>query len=102
MTTEPGQDNDRADAHPFEDGINPPPGRARKERIMATIYECPTLPMDWVVELSDRLWIVPAIHHGWDKRSPFRGYRESLRPVPSCYLIGLGVGRDCDARVADH
>ena len=40
---------------------------------MAIIYECPTLPADWVVELNDQLWIVPAIHHGWDKRTPFRG-----------------------------
>jgi len=64
---------------------------------MATIYECPTLPMDWVIEMGEQFWIVPAKRYGWDDRRPFRGHRESLRPVPSCYLIGLGVGRDRDA-----
>jgi len=59
-----------------------------------TLYECPSLPTDWVVEVDGQLFIVPAIHRGWDKRSPFRGYREGLRPVPSCYSIGLGIPRD--------
>jgi len=64
---------------------------------MVTIYECSALPLHWVVEADGRMFVVPAVHNGWQKRTPYRGYRESLRKVSSSYLIGLGV-RDCDAR----
>ena len=62
------------------------------------LYECDQLPTVWVVELDEQLFIVPAVHHGWDKRTAYRGHRESLRPVPSCYAIGLGIPRDQGAR----
>jgi len=64
-----------------------------------TLYECDQLPTVWVVERDGDYSIVPAVHRGWDLRSPFRGYRESLRPVPSFYAIGLGIPRDQGARL---
>jgi len=63
-----------------------------------TLYECEQLPTVWVVEREGEFFIVPAVHHGWGKRSLYRGYREALRPVPSCYAIGLGIPRDQGAR----
>ena len=71
-----------------------------KGRIMVAVYEADGLPLHWVIDWHGQLYIVPAAHNGWEKRTPYSGHRESLRKVPDCYLIGLGVAGDRGARPA--
>ena len=57
------------------------------------LWNCLTTPLHWVVEDLDtgELWSVPAFPNGWNKREPYRGHRESLRPVPGAAYVGLGI-----------
>jgi hypothetical protein len=51
------------------------------------------LPMAWVIEneTTAELWFVPAVADGWERKVPFRGHRQSLRPTEGSAYIGLGV-----------
>jgi len=57
------------------------------------LWDCLTTPLHWVVEdlHTGELWSVPAFPNDWNKREPYRGHRESLRPVPGAAYVGLGI-----------
>lgn len=51
------------------------------------------LPLHWVVEEEDtgKLFMFPTIHHGYEKRIPFRGHLQSLRETPGYCYLGSGI-----------
>ncbi|MCC6314800.1 MAG: hypothetical protein IT337_12400 [Thermomicrobiales bacterium] len=58
---------------------------------MTAIYFRRSLPLHWIVEHDDALWIVPARHCGWRDRKPYVGPRAGLRVASWWAAAGLRV-----------
>lgn len=56
------------------------------------VFESSKYPHGWIVEdKNGKLWYVPAIPNGWEERTPFKGFKFTLREVPYYYIRGMGV-----------
>ena len=65
---------------------------------MSTIrlYAPKSLTNYWVAEdlQNGELWMFPVVglsRGGWDRRSPYRGHRESLEAAPGYCFMGTGI-----------
>lgn len=60
-----------------------------------TGWAIPQLPLDWVVEHEEKLWIVPAAANGWNRKRPYKGYHPTKIPNASkaedYMLMSVGV-----------
>lgn len=59
-----------------------------------TLYSAKMLPMHWIVDDGERLWIVPAMADGWRNRTPYRGTLDYCERVEPWYAIGIGIPKD--------
>lgn len=57
-----------------------------------TLWKSPQLPTMWAVKDGGGLWwMVPAMHDGWSRKVPYRGWTEFLEPVELSWCYGTGI-----------
>ena len=59
-----------------------------------TLFDIPSLPLDWLVRLDGCYWLVPAVAQGWKLRRPYRGLdpdKAMYKEVSLKYAMGCGI-----------
>lgn len=58
------------------------------------LYDPPGMPLHWLARVEGKLWIVPALHHGWDSRSKYHGPPPEMagyQAVSMKYALGCDI-----------